>query len=125
MAARSPEGVHAVLEDAFNRGDLDAFVAMFEENATAISPSDGKIVHGREEIRAATAPVFALKPSASIEVVGKVQGDGLALTFARWALEGVDPEGNRVELEGRGTIVSRRQSDGRWLILLENPRSPT
>jgi hypothetical protein len=32
----------------------------------------------------------------------------LALTFPHWALEGADPDRNPVELEGRGTIVSRR-----------------
>lgn len=125
MPARTPESVHAALEDAFNRGDLDAFVAAFEPDATAIAPEDGTVVHGRDEIRRATAPIFAMKPKATIEVIGKVQGDGLALTHARWALDGVDSDGNPVALEGRGTIVSRRQPDGSWLIVLENPLSPT
>jgi uncharacterized protein (TIGR02246 family) len=124
MTANSPEGVHAALEDAFNRGDLDAFVATFEQDATAVAPLDGTIVRGRDEIRSATAPIFALAPRARIEVVGKVQGDGLALTHARWVLHGVDAEGTPVEQTGRGTIVSRRQPDGSWLIVLENPRSP-
>ena len=65
-----------------------------------------------------------MKPSAKIEVVGKVQGDGLALTFAHWALEGADPDRNPVELQGRGTIVSRRQPGGTWLIVLETSMSP-
>jgi len=124
MAAHSPEGVHAALEDAFNRGDLDAFVATFEKDATAVAPLDGTIVRGRDAIRDATAPVFALRPKARIEVVGKVQGDGLALTHARWVLHGVDPAGTPVEQSGRGTIVSRRQPDGSWLIVLENPVTP-
>ena len=29
-----------------------------------------------------------------------------------------------VEISGRGTIVSRRQPDGSWLIVLDNPVSP-
>jgi hypothetical protein len=29
-----------------------------------------------------------------------------------------------MELAGRGTIVSRRQSDGRWLIVLDRPLTP-
>jgi hypothetical protein len=40
-------------------------------------------------------------------------GDGLALTFPHWALEGADPDRNPVELEGRGTIVSA--GTGRYL----------
>jgi ketosteroid isomerase-like protein len=47
-----------------------------------------------------------------------------ALTFAHWALEGADPDRNPVELQGRGTIVSRRLPDGTWLIVLETSMSP-
>lgn len=124
MAARNPEDVHAALEDAFNRGDLDAFVAVFEHDATATAPLDGRVVHGRDEIRAVTAPVFALQPDAHIEVVGKVQGDGLALTHASWTLTGVSPQGDPVEMSGLGTVVSRQQPDGHWLIVLETPLTP-
>ncbi len=35
-----------------------------------------------------------------------------ALTFAHWALEGANPDRNPVELQRRGTIVSRRLPDG-------------
>jgi ketosteroid isomerase-like protein len=59
-----------------------------------------------------------------IEVVKKVEGDGLALTHARWALAGTEADGSHVELSGRGTIVSRRQPDGGWRIVLENPLTP-
>jgi ketosteroid isomerase-like protein len=92
--------------------------------STAVDPADGTVVRGRDEIRAVSAGIFALEPRASIEVMGKVQGEGLALAQARWSIDGVDPDGNPVELAGRGTIVSRRQPDGRWLIVLENPVSP-
>ena len=54
-----------------------------------------------------------------IEVVATLPGDGLALTHARWRLE---LDGG--ELAGRGTIVSRRQPDGSWLVVLDNPMSP-
>jgi ketosteroid isomerase-like protein len=56
-------------------------------------------------------------------VVDKLEADGLALTHARWSLVGSDG-GERVELAGRGTIVSRRQPDGSWRIVLDHPLSP-
>ncbi|HEY6762077.1 MAG TPA: hypothetical protein VI318_21430, partial [Baekduia sp.] len=37
---------------------------------------------------------------------------------------GRDGDGDVVQLVGRGTIVSRRQPDGRWLIVLDRPESP-
>jgi uncharacterized protein (TIGR02246 family) len=124
MPARTPEETHALIEAAFNAGDVDAFVAVYDEDATLLVPPDGTPVHGRAEIREAMAPQFALKPTARIKVLQKVQSDGLALTRARWSIVGTDAQGGTVEFEGRGAIVSRRQHDGSWLIVLDSPIVP-
>ena len=108
---------------AFNAGDLEAFAQLYDEDATLIVPPDGRRVSGREAIRAALEPTFALRPSFRSEVVEKLQADGLALTHAHWSAVGTDG-GERVEMAGRGTIVSRRQPDGSWRIVLDNPMSP-
>ncbi len=113
MSARAPEEVHALLEAALNARDPDAFAAVFEPDATMIAPPRGDVVSGRTAIRASIAPM--LGTTAEIEVVGKLEADGLALTHAHWRLG---------EMSGHGTIVSRRQPDGGWLIVLDNPLSP-
>jgi uncharacterized protein (TIGR02246 family) len=123
MSAQSPEAVHALLEAAFNAGDLDAFMEIYDDDATLIIPPEGQRVSGRDAIRAAVQPTLALRPSAQIEVVEKLQADGLALTHARWSIVATDG-GERAEMSGRGTIVSRRQPDGSWRIVLDNPLSP-
>lgn len=124
MPAPSPEEIHALLAEAFNNGDLDAFVEMHEVDAVTIVPPDGRQANGRNEIREALEPVFALRPRVTNEVLKKLENDGLALTQARWSFVGTDPGGERVEMEGEGTIVSRRQSDGTWRIVMENPIRP-
>ena len=112
-----------MIAEAFNTNDLDAFLDLHEEHAATIVPPDGRHVRGVEVIRAALEPIFALGPRARIEVVGKLQADGLALTHARVnVVAGDSPE--RLEVSGRGTIVSRRQPDGTWRIVLDNPMSP-
>ena len=78
---------------------------------------------GREAIRAAIEPTVRLAPSARIQVVMKLENDGLALTHARWSMVATD-DGEPVEMAGRGTIVSCRQGDGSWRIVLDNPMSP-
>lgn len=124
MPATTPGEIPELLAAAMNAGDLDAFVALHEQNAATIVPPEGKRVDGRDEIRAALEPIFAKGPKIENEVLGTLENDGLALVHSRWALEGRDPSGQPVELAGRGTIVSRRQPDGSWLIVLENTLSP-
>ncbi len=123
MPAHSPEEIHALIAEAINTADVDAFVDLHEDDATTLVPPDGRQVTGRAAIRTAIEPIFALGPRAQIEVVGKLEHNGLALTHARVHVAA----GRRAELLdvcGRGTVVSRRQPDGTWRIVLDNPMSP-
>jgi ketosteroid isomerase-like protein len=124
MPALTPEAVHAVLEDAFNRSDLDAYTEAYEPLATLVVPPEGRVVSGRAQIRAATAPVFAGQVRLRSRVLKTVDGGGLALTHARWELTGTDADGTPMIMTGRGTIVSQRRPDGTWGILLDDPMSP-
>jgi ketosteroid isomerase-like protein len=58
------------------------------------------------------------------KVEKKVESDGLALTHAHLTLVSIDGDGNPVEFGGRATLVSRRQPDGTWRIVLDDPLSP-
>jgi uncharacterized protein (TIGR02246 family) len=121
--ATAPKEIHALIEAAFNAGDREAFVELHEEDATVVVPPRGERIHGKEAIRTAIEATFALRPHARIEFLDKVESNGMALTHARWNVTGSDG-GRPIEMSGRGTIVSRRQADGSWRIVLENSMSP-
>jgi uncharacterized protein (TIGR02246 family) len=124
MPADAPDEIPALLAAAMNAGDLDAFIDLHEDDASTIVPTDGRVVSGPAEIRLAVEPVFALSPRIENEVIGTLEGDGLALIHTRWALTASERDGQVIELAGRGTIVSRRQPDGSWRIVLENTLTP-
>ena len=123
MPAHSPEQLHELIEAAVNSGDLAAFVALHEDAATTVVPPDGRPVTGHADIRDAIAPILASRPTVRIQFLDKVQGDGLALSWARIHLVATHA-GERTEIRGIGTVVSRQQADGSWQIVLDNPMSP-
>lgn len=120
--AHTPEELHAIIQDAINGADLDAFCDAHDDGATVVVPPDGRTARGRDDIRAAIAPLLALAPEMATEVVKKLETDGLALTHGRWRLA-VTEHGSRSELRGVGTMVSRQRPDGTWRIVLDDPLS--
>jgi ketosteroid isomerase-like protein len=123
VVARAPEELHSLVEAAFNSGDVDTLVDLYDDDATLIVPPEGARATGKHAIRMAVEATLALKPVARMEVLEKLESDGLALTQGRWTLVGAAEDGARVELSGRGTMVSRCQPDGSWRIVLDNPMS--
>jgi ketosteroid isomerase-like protein len=67
--------------------------------------------------------MFALQPRMTIVVRKKLETDGLALIRTRWQLVVTDDDGNRREMNGRATVVSRRRADGTWGIVFDDPLS--
>ncbi len=124
MVADSPEQLHHLLAAAINAGDADAAVVLYEPDAKLVVPPDGRLAAGSQEIRESLVATLALRPAADFRVVGKVQRDGLALTHGRWRMEGTGAAGEPVTMSGRGTMVSRLQPDGRWLIALDDAMAP-
>jgi ketosteroid isomerase-like protein len=123
--ASRPEELHAALEEVFASGDVDAFLALHEPDATTRTPPDGRVVHGLDAIRDAITPILVARPRLTSTMLGLVEGNGQALAHARWELRTTGPDGAPVERSGRGTIVSRQRADGTWGIVFDDPMTPT
>ena len=122
MPARKPEECDTLLIEAANRGDLEAAVALYEPNASFVLES-GEVVTGLAAVREVMQGFLALKPRFTIEVKAVQSGDGsLALTRAKWSMTGTGPDGKPVTMSGNSTEVVRRQSDGTWRFVIDNPR---
>jgi len=122
MPARKPEECDLILMEAVHAGDLEAVVALYEPNASFVQDS-GEVVTGHAAIREVAKSILALKPHFTTMKVDSVQsGDRtLALTRATWSMAGTDPEGKPVAMGGRSAEVVRRQSDGTWKFVIDNP----
>ena len=120
MSARSLEQMHQLFTEAFNAGDIDALMELYESGAS-IEPEPGKLVEGKDAIREVLNGFLALKGKINLETKKAVQTGDLGLLHGQWSLAGTDPDGNPVNLSGNTTEVVRRQADGSWLYAIDLP----
>ena len=118
--ARGPMDTVHQLVAAINSADLEGAVALYEGSAVLLSP-DGTPARGTAELRAALGGFIAMKPKLRSQAERVFESGDLALYLSRWSLQGKDPAGKAIEMAGESTDVLRRQADGRWLVVIDNP----
>lgn len=118
----SPEQLHVRFQDAFNRHDLEAIVALYETGAVLVR-LDGP-VQGTDAIREVYRASFSVRPIIQMHTLGVNRAGDLALLHGKWALYATGPDGDQIHTEGRNTETARLQPDGRWLFVIDNPYVP-
>jgi uncharacterized protein (TIGR02246 family) len=102
-------------------GDVDGVVALYEPGAGLVS-YDGLVTTGAAAIREALARLAAMRPRMTMNLVRVVRtANDLAVVYNDWQMTALDAEGRPVTMEGRAIEVSRRQADGSWLFVLDDP----
>jgi len=123
MPVQDPRQLHREWEKAYNGGDVEALVELYEPDAT-LFPQPGSRVTGHDAIREALAPFVGLGGQLQMRTAAVIESDDLAVAYGEWSLTGgADPDGNPVNLEGRATDVMRKQSDGSWRDVIDDPYS--
>ena len=115
----NPEQIHRQFEEAFNAGDLDGLLALYEPDA-ALIPEPGVVVHGLDEIGPALQGFLDLKGTINLDTKASVVVGDLAYLINRWSLTGTDPDGNPFEMGAVTAEMVRRQEDGSWRFVIDN-----
>ncbi len=121
MPATTPAQLHALFQEAANNSDVEALVALYEPDpAFAVQPRGA--ASGSEALRSHLTELLALRPRFERVTTTKVfEAGDVALTCSDWAATATDPAGSAFTMAGRGTEVARRQPDGTWLLVIDNP----
>ncbi len=120
MKSLSPLDAVTQFVNAMNKGDLEAALSLYEPGASLVV-QPGVVATGASALREALSKFAALKPILTSEAHQVVEAGDVALYCSRWSLRGTDPTGNQVRMNGRSSDILRRQSNGSWLIALDNP----
>lgn len=121
MPARSPEECDRLFGEYVSAGDLDKVVALYEESASFVQ-HDGRVAQGHPAIRQALSGLAAMRPRLRLNVVKVVAGAGdLAIVYNDWEMSATGPDGRPIERAGKAIEVMRRQPDGGWRVVIDDP----
>jgi len=120
MKVYKPEDMNSAFGEAFNSGDLDGLVVLYEPGAVLV-PVPGRVAEGAQAIRSALQELLALKGHMRSENLYALVNGDLALLRAKVRLVGVGPDGSTLEINNHTAEVVRRQPDGSWLYVLDHP----
>ena len=95
---------------------------LYEDGAVLIPPGQdvSSAVRGMASLREVAPGFLAIKPSVTMSVNKVIEADDIALVIGEWHLEGEGTEG-KVRMSGTYTDVARRQGDGSWKFVIDNP----
>jgi uncharacterized protein (TIGR02246 family) len=120
VIGRTPEEVLKSIVDGINTGNLDALMPLYESNA-AFAAQPGNLAKGLAGVREALTGFIAMKGKLDLKVTRVLEAGGLALVIGVWSFTGTGPDGQPVKLASKSADVLRRQADGSWCFVIDNP----
>jgi uncharacterized protein (TIGR02246 family) len=120
MSTGTPEQVLASVVEGINTGNFDMLMALYEPEA-AFATQPGSLAHGLPAIREALGRFVAMAGKLDLTVTRVLEVNDLALVTGVWTFTGTGPDGQPVQLAAKNADVLRRQADGSWRFVIDNP----
>ena len=120
MSTATPVQVLESIVTGINAGDLDSLMPLYEREA-AFATEPGALAPGAPGVRGALSGFIAMNGTLDLEVTRVLEAGDLALVIGVWSFDGTSPDGDPVRLEAQNADVLRRQADGTWRFVIDNP----
>ncbi|MDQ3839781.1 MAG: nuclear transport factor 2 family protein [Thermoproteota archaeon] len=116
----TPGEVLNAVTEGINTGNLDSLMTLYEADACFAS-QPGQLAKNPESVRQSLRRFIDLKGKLDLKVKRVLQASDLALVTSEWSFSGTGPEGNPVNMAAKSADVLRRQADGTWRFVIDNP----
>ena len=108
------------MTESFHRKDLNGVLASYEPNAVIVFEPE-KPASGMEAIKQGFQGFFAVNPKFVYSGHEVFINGNLAMHFAPWTMTGKSPDVPEIRQSGLSVVVLRKQQDGKWLMVFDNP----
>lgn len=110
-----PQDVHARLADAYNTGDLNTVMAMYDFNGVLV-PQPGKAVSGKTEFEKAIRSILSITGKMDIKTVYCLVAGDIAVGRSQWSIA----EDGLTKISANGIEVMQKQPNGTWKVLFDH-----
>lgn len=121
MFAQHPDELHQLFVSGVNAHDMNALMDLYENNSTTVD-LEGHLLHSTEDLRAFLVGFLSVVKQLDGKTRRIIVADELALTSSTWSAVIATPDGQVLEATGTSTEVARRQADGTWRFVIDDPR---
>jgi uncharacterized protein (TIGR02246 family) len=120
VLAYQPEDLHQLFAARVNARDVDGLVELYEPDAVTYD-LQGNRHEGAEALRAMLTGLVSIVDHIEGETRKVTVHDDLALLSGGWRATGTGPDGQPAALTGTNAEIARRQPDGSWRFVIDDP----
>jgi uncharacterized protein (TIGR02246 family) len=120
LSTETPEQVLDAVVEGINSGNFDLLMSLYEPEA-AFATRPGSLARGLPGICEALDGFVAMNGKLELQVRRVLEVGDLALVIGDWTFTGTGPVGEPVTLAAKNADVLRRQADGSWRFVIDNP----
>ncbi len=121
MSAQRPEELHQLFVACVNAHDVDALMALYEPDST-VADLEGHPLQGTDNLCAFLIGFLAVVKQMEGGTRKVLVAGNIALMSSTWRAVLATPDGGMTSVTGTSAEVARRQLDGTWRFLIDDPQ---